>query len=62
MKNIFKIFLMVCILIQCSCSFIVFHKKITCYPNIDLKNVSVENTINDIKRSDVCLKCSMPLF
>lgn len=53
---------MVCILIQCSCSFIVFHKKITCYPNIDLKNVSVENTINDIKRSDVCLKCSMPLF
>ncbi|MCA9496477.1 MAG: hypothetical protein KC589_06030 [Nanoarchaeota archaeon] len=58
-----KILIIILIIIQCSCSFIVFKKKITCNPNVVVKNLSIdENTIDELKHSDVGLKCSMPLL
>ena len=58
-----KILIIILIIIQCSCSFIVFKKKITCNPNVVVKNLSIdENTIDELKHSDVGLKCSVPLL
>lgn len=58
-----KILIIILIIIQCSCSFIVFKKKITCNPNVVVKNLSIdENTIDELKHSDVGLKCSIPLL
>lgn len=58
-----KILIIILIIIQCSCSFIIFKKKITCNPNIVVKNLSIdENTIDELKHSDVGLKCSTPLL
>lgn len=58
-----KILIIILIIIQCSCSFIIFKKKITCNPNIVVKNLSIdENIIDELKHSDVGLKCSTPLL
>lgn len=58
-----KFLIIILIFLQCSCSFIVFKKKITCNPNVVVKNLSInENTINELKHSDVGLKCTTPLL
>lgn len=58
-----KIIIIIIIIIQCSCSSIVFKKKISCNPNVVVKSINIdENTIDELKHSDVGLKCSMPLL